>query len=162
MKKKGKALIREIREDKIERAIPREVRFFAEWVKTRNVGKAYREIEPNIDKDMAKVEGEKMLASLEVDKVLKVYGLDMDTYLKQLKGGLEAMKWIDDGEGMLETPDHTVRRQYHKILGELLKLEGMEEKSGGVLVLKGLVVLSGIEEEPKRDIIDIRERDEKD
>lgn len=160
--KKGKALTREKREEEIEKAIPREVRFFAEWVKTRNVGKAYQEIEPNIDKDMAKVEGEKMLASLEVDKVLKVYGLDMDTYLKQLKGGLEAMKWIDDGEGMLETPDHTVRRQYHKILGELLKLEGVEEKTGGVLVLKGLVVLSGIEEEPKRDIIDIRERDEKD
>lgn len=135
--------------------ISREVAFFSEWVKSRDVAKAYLVINPGVEEEEARVEGEKMLRELEVDKVLKVYSLDMDAYLKQLKAGLEATKWIDDGEGMVEVEDHSIRRQYHKILGELLKLENTDEK--GNIVLKGLIVLQGIQEEKPREVIDIDE-----
>lgn len=133
----------------------RNVMFFSEWIKTRDVGKSYLAIDGHVSEREAEIRGEAMLRELEVEKVLKVYGLDMDVYLKQLKGGLEATKWIDDGEGMLEIPDHSVRRQYHKILGEMLKLEEVEKKVGDV-VLKGLIVLSGIEsgEKEEREIIE--------
>lgn len=135
-----------------------EVIFFSEWIKTRNVEEAYLAIYPHASKEVAGIEGEKMLRELEVEKVLKVYSLDMDAYLKQLKAGLEATKWIDDGEGMVEVEDHSIRRQYHKILGELLKLENADEK--GNIVLKGLIVLQGISDNNKdinKDIIELNE-----
>lgn len=143
------------RKREIEATARQEVTFFGEWIKTRDVAKAYLAIYPGAKAEEARVEGEKMLRELEVDKVLKVYSLDMDAYLKQLKAGLEATKWIDDGEGMVEVEDHSIRRQYHKILGELLKLENADEK--GNIVLKGLIVLQGIQEEKPREVIDIDE-----
>lgn len=111
--------------------------FFLAWLKNgRNATKAYLEINPDVTTESAAVMGSLKLRKIKndigIDVILDVYGLGVDAYIKQLKEGLEATKFVDDF-GILEVADHSTRRTYHEVLGKLLGLEKIDEKSGTIV-----------------------------
>lgn len=107
--------------------------FFNTYIKhNRNATKAYLELHPHVKESSASVIGSHVLARINKKALLYAYGLNEDFYLTQLQGGAEATKLEEDGEGgIVERPDHSVRRSYHKVLGELL---GVETKDPGVTI----------------------------
>lgn len=111
------------------------VLFFMTWVSCgRNSTKAYLKLHPEVTPKSASVLGARQLAKVSIPVILDAYGLGVDTYLNQLKEGLNATKRVDvaiiqDGEvvkGAEEVPDHKVRQHYHQTLGKLLSFEKPE------------------------------------
>lgn len=99
--------------------------FFLAWVKNnRNAKAAYLELNPHVDDASAKTLGSRMLSRVDRSLVLGTYGLDIKAYMDQLQEGIAATRLEDDGEGIVERPDHRVRREYHKALGQLIGVEG--------------------------------------
>lgn len=99
--------------------------FFIAWLSEgRNATKAYLKLHPEVTEKSAGVLGSRMLGKVRRDVVMQSYGLDINAYMTQLNEGLNATKLADDGEGVVELPDHKVRRDYHKTLGQLLGIEG--------------------------------------
>lgn len=105
--------------------------FFISWLENdRDATKTYRQLYPEEVKG-APDNRIRVRAYAELEKIKKInkgilldaYGLGLDKYLTQLKDGVDATKLVDDGEGMIEVPDHKVRRDYHKVMGELLDME---------------------------------------
>lgn len=99
--------------------------FFVAWIKNSfNASLAYRSLHPNVSEVSARALGSRKLSKLtkvNISGVLQAFGLDVETYISQLKEGLNAMKW-DDFTGEKE-PDHKARRTYHEVLGRLLGIE---------------------------------------
>ena len=99
------------------------VLFFLKWLELgQNATKAYQALHPKIDYASANVLGSRMLRKVSLESVLETYGIGLESYLKQLKGGLEATKW-NDFTGEREA-DHRVRKDYHDKQGKLLGVEG--------------------------------------
>lgn len=103
--------------------------FFLSWLKNgKNSKKAYLELHPDVTESSAGVLGCRMLNKVNVSAILESYGIGVDTYLQQLKAGIEANQNVVIGSGedaiFESVPDHRTRRHYHKALGEMLKLEG--------------------------------------
>lgn len=97
------------------------VLFFLTWVKNgQNATKAYLELNPHVDPASARVLGSRVLARVNMQSILDIYGLGLETYMQQLKDGLTAIKSDITGQTY---PDHKVRDAYHKRLGELLGIE---------------------------------------
>lgn len=100
--------------------------FFLAWIKNgRDATKAYMEIKPNVTAGSAKTLGSRMLSRVDRSLILGAYGLDIKAYMDQLQEGLAATRLEDDGEGIVERPDHRVRRDYHKALGQIIGVEGL-------------------------------------
>lgn len=110
------------------------VLFFLAWIKNgRNASKAYLELNPHVDPHSARVLGSKQLAKINIHSILEIYDLGYEDYFKQLREGLQANRKraeiVDrDSKGQpiyayFDEPDHKVRNDYHKRLGELLGLE---------------------------------------
>ncbi len=96
--------------------------FFVTWLKNGMDGtKAYLELHPNVTPHSARVLGSRWLARVSRDVVMSAYGLGTEKYLQQLQDGLEATKW-NDFTGEREA-DHKTRREYHKVLGQILGIE---------------------------------------
>lgn len=116
--------------------------FFMTWVANgRNATKAYLKLHPNVSEASAAVLGSMKLRNIKIDVILEGFGLGVDTYMEQLKNGLEAVKYEEvvsiDNEGNIEkqaipVPDHKVRRNYHAALGKMLNFE----KDSGTNVLQ--------------------------
>lgn len=99
------------------------VLFFLSWLKNgRNATKAYKELNPHVDRHSARVLGCRQLAKVNVRDVLEVYGVGFQEYFQQLSDGLGATKW-NDFTGEREA-DHNTRAKYHDKLGKLLNIEG--------------------------------------
>lgn len=95
--------------------------FFAEWCKNGlNAKRAYQKLHPDVTERSAETLGSRMLRKVEVSDVLAAHGLGIETYIDQLKQGLNAEKG-------LRRPDHKIRRIYHEVLGKLLKIERKED-----------------------------------
>lgn len=116
--------------------------FYITWIKSgMNATKAYKELHPHVTDGSAAVLGMRWLGRINKEMVLSAYKLDVESYMNQLKEGLEATRpiaaaiFIDkngksvkaSNEGAIEVPDHFVRRFYHDKLGRLLGLEGKFE-----------------------------------
>lgn len=91
-----------------------------------NATKAYMKLHPNVDYNSARVLGSRQLTKVNIPAILNAGNLGIETYLQKLKEGLNAMIRID--RSTKAVPDHKTRRLYHKILGELLGIEGKETK----------------------------------
>jgi len=92
--------------------------FLSEWLNNgRNATKAYLKLHPNVGYHSARVLGSRQLAKVNIPDVSIIYGLGIETYIKQLKRGLEAR----DAEG---NPDNRTRFSYLTVLGELLGIWG--------------------------------------
>ncbi len=130
----------------LERAIGDKdlVIFLLEWLKCgQNATKAYMNLHPNVEYNSARVLGSKQLTKVNILDILTCYGLGIETYLLQLKAGLEAMqggiiKLRDGSEIDTRSPDHKTRRQYHEVLGNLLKMEGKDAGEPPPFDLSGL------------------------
>lgn len=102
--------------------------FFMTWLKhDRNATDAYLELHPGVSVKTANVCGSRMLSKVDKKALLYAFGLTESFYMTQLQAGAEATKIVDDGEGFTEVPDHSVRRQYHKVVGELLGVETKDQ-----------------------------------
>jgi hypothetical protein len=103
--------------------------FYVSWIKNGlNAGKAYKELHPEVVQHSADTLGSRMLKKVENEMVLQAYGLDLQKYFEQLKGGLNAMKRDQFSGEMSE--DHKTRQAYHDKLGKLL---GLEQGSGSTI-----------------------------
>jgi hypothetical protein len=98
---------------------PKLLEFFFAWVaNNRNGVKAYQSLHPNCSYGTAGVRSCQMLKEItDIDKtiILEAYGIGHDKYFEQMKEGIEAT----DETG---NPDHKTRYQYHRDLGEILKI----------------------------------------
>lgn len=113
--------------------------FFLAWLKnSRSAKAAYQELHPNVDENSAKTLGSRMLSKVDRSLVLAAYGLDINAYMTQLKDGLNAERYVDDGEGMVKEPDHKTRREYHKALGQVMGIEGKDVNNITVNVHKAV------------------------
>lgn len=111
--------------------------FFMTWIECdRNATKAYKKLHKDVSDDSARVLGSRQLAKVNIEIILEGYGLGTDTYMSQLKNGLEATKQerITDVnisgevvELMTDVPDHKVRSIYHTKLGKILGIEKPEQ-----------------------------------
>lgn len=96
--------------------------FYVTWVKNElNASKAYKEIHPSVSDHSSRVLGSRELAKVNKELVMQAYGLDLQTYYKQLKDGLNAKK-RDQFTGEMYD-DHQVRKPYHDKLGKQLGVE---------------------------------------
>ena len=110
---------------------PRLLQFYLAWLVSgkdgkRNGVKAYQSIHPNVTYGTAGVRSCQMLKQIsEIDKmlILSAYGLGHDKYFQQMKEGIEA---VDE----LGRPDHRARYNYHKDLGEILKIKNPSSEGG--------------------------------
>lgn len=101
--------------------------FFVTWLKhNRNATKAYMELHPDCTERSAATLSSRMLRKVDREVVMQAYGLDLNKYMEQLRDGLNATRFQDDGEGITEVPDHKVRKEYHKTMGQLLGIEGQD------------------------------------
>lgn len=113
--------------------------FFLAWIKNnRNAKAAYQELHPTVDEGSAKTLGSRMLSKVDRSLVLAAYGLDINAYMTQLKDGMGATRLEDDGEGIVERPDHKTRREYHKALGQIMGVEGKDVNNITVNVNKAV------------------------
>lgn len=104
--------------------------FFASYLKHNRVAwKAYKELHPEVTEGSARTLGARVLSKVDKGLVMAAYGLDLDAYITQLKEGMAATRFVDDGEGIVAQPDHKVRRDYHKALGQLIGVEGPEAQT---------------------------------
>lgn len=88
--------------------------FLLEWLNNgRNATQAYLKTHPMVSYSSARVLGSRQLAKVNTFGLSYAYGLGIESYMKQLKEGLEAA----DMEG---NPDHKTRFPYFSVLGELL------------------------------------------
>lgn len=91
--------------------------FVAAWFECGfNATKAYQKLHPEVVYGSARVMGSRQLTKVNISKLLQDHELNLDTYLRALRDGLEAVK--DDGK----TPDYEVRLQYLQVLGKLLNI----------------------------------------
>lgn len=98
------------------------VLFFLKWIeKGQNATQAYLALHPNVDTASAAVLGSKILRKINIQAVMEAYGLGLETYLTQLRDGIEAKK-RDQFTGEVEA-DHKTRAPYHDKLGKLLGIE---------------------------------------
>lgn len=96
--------------------------FYVTWMKHGlNATRAYMELHPSVDEHSASVLGSRQLGKVSKTAILEAYGLDHQTYFKQLREGIEATKW-NDFTGEREA-DHKTRKDYHDKLGKLLGIE---------------------------------------
>jgi hypothetical protein len=100
--------------------------FFVSWLKNgMKASFAYKELHPNVSVASSEVLGHKWLSRIKekigLDSVMSCYGLNLDTYITQLKAGVEAEK-RDQFSGEMY-PDHAVRLKYHDKIGKLLGIE---------------------------------------
>lgn len=97
--------------------------FFAEWLKNgQNATKAYLSLHSHVSYESATVLGSRQLGKVSISDLLAMKDLGLNTYLTQLKDGLEAMSYV----GKKSVPDHKTRRLYHEVLGKLLKIENKD------------------------------------
>jgi hypothetical protein len=98
------------------------VLFYLTWLKhERNATQAYLELHPKVSEHSARTLGSRMLANIDVKVIANAYGLDHQSYFKQLREGVDATK-RDQLTGEVE-PDHKARLPYHTKLGKLLGIE---------------------------------------
>jgi hypothetical protein len=98
--------------------------FFITWLKNGlNASKAYKKLHPEVTDHSARTLGSRELAKVDKTAIMQSYGLDVETYFRQLKEGLKAIRLDAAGQVF---PDHKTRRAYHEVLGKLLNIE--EEK----------------------------------
>jgi hypothetical protein len=96
--------------------------FYLTWLKhDRNATKAYMELHPKVNKQSAAVLGSRMLSKVNITAIADAYGLNEQAYFKQLKEGMNAVKW-NDFTGEREA-DHKTRKPYHDKLGKILDIE---------------------------------------
>lgn len=99
---------------------PEIIQFFDEWLKNgRNATAAYKAIHPNVTDESARVLGCRKLTKVNKIAIFSSYGLDVTTYMDQLKEGLNATL-IENGQ---ELPDLKTRRIYHLVLGKVFGFE---------------------------------------
>lgn len=120
--------------------------FYITWIKNGlNAEKAYKELHPKVDQHSAATLGSRLLKKVDLTLVMKSYGLDEESYFKQLKDGMAANKQISGiiigGEVkkqpkgkekepiLIEVPDHATRKGYHDKLGKLLGFERGNDSS---------------------------------
>ena len=107
--------------------------FYLTWIKNGlNATKAYKELHPEVDDHSARTLGSRLLARVDIGLLAQAYGLDHQTYFKQLKAGLQAIK--SDITGNIY-PDHRTRAIYMDKLERLLGIVpdetvGLEFKNG--------------------------------
>ncbi len=99
--------------------------FYVLWIKNElNATAAYRELHPDVTTGSAEVLGSRLLGKVKdrigLEAMASVYGLDLNTYFKQLKDGISAER--SDMTGQI-FPDHRVREPYHTKLGKILGIE---------------------------------------
>jgi hypothetical protein len=110
------------------------VLFYLCWLKhNRNATKAYKELHPNCTLRSCGVLGARQLAKVSISVILEGYGLGVDTYLENLKNGLNAMKTEHivigkNKNGLAKikkvlTPDEDRRYRYYQDLGEILGIK---------------------------------------
>ncbi len=123
--------------------------FFLEWLTNgRNAKRAYLKLHPEVSPRSAEVLGSKILRKIEVGDVLAAFGLNSESYFKQLKEGMAAKtggilrKFDKFGNVVqeldLRRPDHKVRRLYHEPLGQML---GYENKKGDFIQQLNIAVV---------------------
>ena len=95
--------------------------FYLTWIKCGlNASKAYKELHPNVTDHSSRVLGSRELARVSKTTIMEAYGLDQQTYFRQLEEGLKADR--SDMTGQI-FPDHKTRKLYHETLGKLLGIE---------------------------------------
>ena len=95
--------------------------FYLTWIKCGlNASKAYKELHPNVTDHSSRVLGSRELARVSKTTIMEAYGLDLQTYFRQLEEGLKADR--SDMTGQI-FPDHKTRKLYHETLGKLLGIE---------------------------------------
>jgi hypothetical protein len=115
------------------------VLFFLCWLKhNRNATEAYKELHPHCKHKSCGVMGARMLARVSLDIIVSSYGLGIDTYLENLKNGLNATKIEHVAVGKYKngrtktvvrvSPDYDRRDKYFDDLGELLGIKGKTNK----------------------------------
>lgn len=110
------------------------VLFFLSYLKNnRNATKAYKELHPNCTLKSCGVLGARKLAKVSFNVILESYGLGIDTYLENLRNGLNATKFeyvvvgkYKNGRTRTVTkviPDYDRRDRYYEDLGEILGIK---------------------------------------
>ncbi len=90
--------------------------FFMEWSKNgTNATKAYMKLHPGVDEHSARTLGSRVLAKVNIELIMSVYGLGHEAYFEQLDAGLHAdhnmvIRKKDGTEIDLSGPDHKARR----------------------------------------------------
>lgn len=98
--------------------------FFTYWLANGlNATKAFQQMNPDSPYRSAKTLGGRLLSRVDRKMLAYAYGVDHKKYFKQLNEALTATKFVDDGETMIEVPDHQARRPYHAVLGQILDVE---------------------------------------
>lgn len=112
--------------------------FFTYWLANGlNATKAYQQMNPDSPYRSAKTLGGRLLSRVDRKMLAYAYGVDHKKYFKQLNEALTATKYVDDGEAMIEVPDHQARRPYHAVLGQILDIESQGGRGVAVQVNVG-------------------------
>lgn len=95
--------------------------FYLAWIATgRNATEAYLMLHPDVKRETASVSGSLALGKIKNKSViLASFNLTPERIFAKIEAGMEATKLEDDGESIVERPDHYNQREYVKLAGQL-------------------------------------------
>lgn len=106
--------------------------FYICWLKNgMNASAAYKELHPEVTEASSEVLGHRSLRKVKekvgAESIASLYGLNIDSYMEQLRDGNKAMK-RDQFSGEMY-PDHQTRLKYHDKLGKLIGVESDKQQT---------------------------------